>query len=130
MTYAIESSRNSESEVLESFGLRWAVLSAWHDDLRSRGMAFDAGLARMLEAARVKIASGCMSSCEVGCDLARTEAALVSRTATLAPEAVDEWLETLFTAMTEPDEVKRKPWFRTVNVSHLDCGFRPCFCPV
>ena len=86
-------------------------------------------LRSMLEAARIKIASGCMSSCEVGCDLARVEAALVSRTATAAPDRVDEWLEALSAAMTDPQGLRARPWFRPVGISHLDCGYRLCACP-
>jgi hypothetical protein len=130
MSRSLESHRETEAQVLESLGLRWAVLSAWQDDLRSRGVVFDANVARLLETSRVKIASGCTSSCEVGCDLAKIEAVLVSRAATLAPDRVDEWIDTLSEAMTAPEDVKRRPWFRSVNVSHLDCGYRPCVCPV
>ncbi len=130
MAGSLESPRKTEAEVLDSFGLRWAVLAAWHDDLRSRGVAFDADVARRLETSRVKIASGVVSSCEVGCDLARVEAVLVSRTATVAPERVDEWISTLSLAMTAPEDVKARPWFRSVSVSYLDCGYRRCFCPV
>ena len=122
--------KQTEAEVLDSFGLRWAVLAAWRDDLRSRGVGFDAEVARLLEASRVKIASGCMSSCEVGCDLARIEALLVSRTATVAPDTVDGWIGTLSEAMTTPENVKARPWFRPVSVSYLDCGYRPCVCPI
>ncbi len=130
MLGSFEAHKKTESETLDSFSVRWAVLAAWHDDLRSRGTAFDADVARMLESSRVKIASGCTSSCEVGCDLARIEALLVSRTATVAPETVDGWIGALSDAMTAPEDVKARPWFRSVNVSHLDCGYRPCVCPV
>jgi hypothetical protein len=123
-----ESSRKTEAQVLESFGLRWAVLSAWYDELRSCDAVFDGDIAGMLEASRVKIASGCTSSCEVGCDLARVEASLVSRAATVEPDKVDRWIETLSEAMTEPEAVRGRPWFRPVNVSYLDCGYRPCVC--
>lgn len=124
-----ETHRRTEAEVLESFGLRWAVLSAWNDDLRSRGVAFDGELAGMLVGARVKIASGCFSSCEIGCDLARIEAALVSRSATFDPAGVDEWIETLSQVMTAPEGVKSRRWFKPVFVSDLGCGYRPCACP-
>ena len=130
MSNSLESHRTTEAEVLESLGLRWAVLSAWNEDLRSRGVAFDANVARMLETSRIEIASGCMSSCQVGCDLARLEAALVARAASVAPDSVDEWIGTLSEAMTAPEDLKRRPWFRSVNVSHLDCGYRPCVFPV
>ncbi len=130
MIGALETPRTMEAVALDSFGLRWAVLAAWHGELRSRGVAFDADVARKLESSRVKIASGCTSSCEVGCDLAQIEALLVSRTATVAPEAVDEWLDTLSVAMTAPEDVRARPWFRSVSVAHLDCGYRPCVCPV
>lgn len=58
-----------ELAVLQKYGLRWAVLAAWDDELRRSGRAAIAEVAKKVEAARVKIASGCFSSCEVGCDL-------------------------------------------------------------
>ncbi len=125
MGRSLESHRRTEADVLEGLGLRWAVLSAWHDDLRSHGVAFDANVARMLGTSRVKIAGGCTSSCEVGCDLARIEAVLVSRTATLAPDRVDEWIGALSEATSAPDRVKRRSWFRSVSGAHLDRGYRP-----
>jgi hypothetical protein len=130
MVHTLDSSRGTEAGVLEAFSLRWAVLAAWLGDLRSRGGASEPELPRMLEATRLKIASGCISTCEVGCDLARVEAALVSRTATLAPDRVDLWIDTLSEAMTHPEAVKSLPWFRPVGVSYLDCGYRSCACPV
>ena len=83
----------------------------------------------MLEGARVKLASRCFSSCEVGCDLAHIEAALVSRSASFDPARVDEWLDALAKAMTAPEYVKSRTWFRPIHVPHLDCGYRPGVCP-
>lgn len=119
-----------ESDVLESFALRWSVLAAWLHELRGRESAVDPRMATLLESTRLKIASGVFSVCEVGCDLARMEAALVSRTASVDPESVETWLDALRESMTEPERTRSRPWYRAISSPALDCGYRSCVCPV
>jgi hypothetical protein len=122
--------QNSEAQALERFGLRWAVLTAWLDDLRRRGVAVAPVAADRLAVARTKIASGCFSACEVGCDLAAVEAALVTADSSLPHTAVDEWLDRLGLAMSDGDTARQLTRIPAVRARYLECGFRGCVCEV
>jgi len=117
-----------EIAVLKRYGLRWAVLAAWADELRTRGAALPAALAGQLEAARVKISSGCFSSCEVGCDLSAIEAALVPADAAGATNSVNFWLDLLGRAMEDDDAMERLLRVPAVRVHYAGCGFGRCAC--
>lgn len=117
-----------EMEVLKRYGLRWAVLAAWTDELRTRGATLPAGLPGRLEAARVKISSGCFSSCEVGCDLAAIEAALVPADAAGDANSVNFWLDLLGRAMEDDDAMERLLKVPAVRVHYAGCGFGRCAC--
>ncbi len=117
-----------EIEVLKRYGLRWAVLAAWTDELHGRGAMLPATLAGQLEAARVKISSGCFSSCEVGCDLSAIEATLVPADATGAQSNVSFWLELLGRAMEDDDGMERLLRLPAVRFHYAGCGFGRCAC--
>jgi len=74
MNLPTESNHESERTTYERYGLRWSVLAAWHADLRKGVGHVDPGLAAMIVASRMKIATGSYSTCEIGCDLARVAA--------------------------------------------------------
>lgn len=117
-----------EIEVLKRYGLRWAVLAAWADELRGAGAVLPVALAGQLEAGRVKISSGCFSSCEVGCDLAAIEAALVPADAARETSRVTFWLELLGRAMEDDDALERLLRLPAVKVHYAGCGFGRCAC--
>ncbi|MHB8078720.1 MAG: hypothetical protein ACYDIE_05655 [Candidatus Krumholzibacteriia bacterium] len=117
-----------EVEVLKRYGLRWAVLAAWADELHARGAAVPAAVAGQLEAGRIKISSGCFSSCEVGCDLTAIEAALVPADAAGATSNVGFWLELLGRAMEDDDALERLLRLPAIRVHYAGCGFGRCAC--
>ena len=122
------SSQTHEFSVLQKYGLRYAVLAAWHEDLRGRGMSFGPELIRRLEATRVKISSGCFSTCQVGCDLTEIEKTLMS-TASSAPDAdVGSWMELLSWSMGEPKKISELLKLAPIRVQYNNCGFGPCGC--
>jgi hypothetical protein len=120
--------KESEFSVLERYGVRWAVLAAWHTDLAGRGVAFEAGFDGKLDTARTEIATGTYSSRTIGCDLGGIEGALVSMAATFDPASVDSWLEKLGHAMSRPDEVRNLIGISAIQTLCMTCGFLPCNC--
>ena len=85
-------------------------------------------LASRLETARVKIASGCFSSCEVGCDLAAVEGDLGAVDASTDQGTISFWIELLGRAMTDGGEVQRLLRIPVIRAHFINCG-RACRCP-
>ena len=109
-------------------GLRWAVLAAWHGDLRDRGVAVEPEAMALLESIRVKISSGCFSSCEVGCDLSHVERSLMSADTSSATVSVDYWIELLARCMAEDLDTAALLQIPAVQFHYANCGWRPCKC--
>jgi hypothetical protein len=118
----------AEISTLEKYGLRWAVLAAWADELEKRRVELDADTRKRLEASRVKISSGCFSSCEVGCDLGAIEGSLVSRGASSLSDSTTFWIELLGRAMEESGEIEQLLRIPAVRFRYSSCGFGPCRC--
>ncbi len=112
----------AEVSALRRFGARWAILAAWRDDLVRRGVGLKAGLARQLDSARTKVASGCFSSCEVGCDLAAIERDLGAAEASSADDALVFWVELLGRAMASAGEVEQLLRIPVVKAHFINCG--------
>lgn len=115
-----------EVSVLEQYGLRWAVLAAWCDELEHRGLAVD--LRRPIDSTRMKLASGIFSACEIGCDLGKIEAALTAADASSTPDSTSYWLDLLARAMVENVETEALLGNPAVKFRYLNCGFLPCRC--
>jgi hypothetical protein len=124
----VGSRTQTEISTLQKYGLRWAVLAAWADELEKRKTDIELETKKRLEAARVKIASGCFSSCEVGCDLGAIEGALVSRGASSSADSINFWIELLGHAMEDSDEVEQLLRIPAVRFRYTACGFGPCRC--
>ncbi len=118
----------AEFSVLERFGLRYAVLAAWSEELHAAGAELTAALARHLEAARVKIASGCYSSCDVGCELGAAEGALTATDGDRSPHGVAWWLDLLARAMDAQAGAESLLSIPAVRFHYQGCGFGPCGC--
>ncbi|MBE0603635.1 MAG: hypothetical protein IH611_08405 [Deltaproteobacteria bacterium] len=106
-----------ELALLKEYGLRYSVLAAWENALREKGVMVPASVSKPLEKARVLISSGCFTACEVGADLTRIEAILIS-TATSAGNDPDNWVETLSECMSPEaniDAIEKKIGFSAVK---------------
>ncbi len=117
-----------EEAVLKQFGLHWAVLAGWRDALQLRRVALPQNTDRLLENARVKIASGCFSVCEVGCDLSELEAALTSTDASSGHNWVDFWVDMLGHSMANDAETERILKIPAVRARYNNCGLSVCRC--
>jgi hypothetical protein len=117
-----------EVGVLRKMGLRWAVLAAWHEDLRNRGVHLGGEAVAFLEASRLKISSGCFSTCDVGCDLSHLEGLMVSADASSPTNSVDYWVDLLGQCMVEEVNVKALLKIPAVQVHYAGCGLGPCHC--
>jgi len=115
-----------EEAVVRQYALRWAVLAAWRDALAGRRVLGLAALDLGLKRVRIKIASGCFSACEIGCDLSPVEAALTSADASSEANTVDFWLDLLGHAMrAEAERLLKVP---AVKFRFADCGVPGCRC--
>ena len=95
-----------EVSLLRRFGLRVAILEAWEESLLAKGVAIPSSASGALARARVKVSSGCFTSCEVGCELGRVEGTLVSLAGTLGEDAAEPWLEMLGDCMSETSAIE------------------------
>lgn len=117
-----------DGSVLEGYGLRWAVLAAWADQLRGRGADVSPQVRRKQEEARVMISSGCFSSCEVGCILGDIEAALMTADGSTSDTRAGFWTELLAMAMSDRAGATQLLRFPAVKVHFSDCGAPVCRC--
>jgi hypothetical protein len=117
-----------DEAVLKQYGLRWAVLAAWRDALQLRQVPLPVEADRLLENARIKIASGCFSVCEVGCDLTQLEAALTSLDASTRHDGVDFWVDMLGHSMSSEAEAQRILKIPAILSRHQNCGLAACRC--
>ncbi len=117
-----------EETVLKKFGLRWAVLAGWRDALGLRHVTLPSEADGLLESARIKIASGCFSICEVGCDLSQLEAILTSADASSQHNWVDFWVDMLGHSMAYDAEVERILKVPAIKARYNNCGLTVCRC--
>ena len=130
---ATEPNANSEKTahdeaVLRQYGLRWAVLAGWRDALKLRHVQLEARIDRLLEDARLKIATGCFSVCEVGCDLSQLEGMLTSADASTDHNWVDFWVDVLAHSMQEHAETERILKIPAIKARYNNCGLSVCRC--
>ena len=119
--------QQNEISMLERYALRWAVLAAWSNELRERKVGFDRQVDQKLEMSRVKLSSGCFSSCEVGSDLGYIEGMLMPADASSAKNKCDFWLELLGHAMEDSASVKKLLSIPAVKFQMSSCGVK-CKC--
>ncbi|RPH36390.1 MAG: hypothetical protein EHM91_16095 [Planctomycetota bacterium] len=120
--------RRVSFEQLKKFGMKWAVLAAMRLDVGSQGISVPADMDARLKLARMKILSGCFSPCEVGCDLSKIEAQLVSVGADLGEHYLRPWFELLGQAMQgilDPARIDDIPALKPVAT---DCRYLACHC--
>ena len=117
-----------EEAVLKQYGLRWAVLAAWRDALQLRRVTLPDETDRLLENARTKLATGCFSVCEVGCDLSQIEAVLTSTDASSQHNWVDFWVGLLGRSMCDDPAIEFILNIPAVRSHYQNCGIKGCSC--
>jgi hypothetical protein len=125
---AIDTKVVQEELVLKQYGLRWAVLAGWRDALNLRKVQLRADIDRLLENARVKIATGCFSACEVGCDLSQLEGILTAADASTDHNWVDFWVDLLANSMNDNAETERILKIPAIKARYNNCGLSVCRC--
>jgi len=124
---AKEDRQKNEISMLERYALRWAVLAAWSSELRERQVAVAREVDQKLEMSRVKLASGCFSSCEVGSDLGYIEGMLMPADASSPKNKCDFWLELLGHAMEDVEAVRKLLSVPAIKFQMSSCGVK-CSC--
>jgi hypothetical protein len=82
----------------------------------------------LLENARIKIASGCFSVCEVGCDLSQLESLLTMSDASSGHNWVDFWVDMLAQSMTDNTETEHILKIPAIRARYNNCGLTVCRC--
>jgi hypothetical protein len=117
-----------DEAVLKQYGLRWAVLAGWRDALSLRKVRLPPDFDEALEKARVKIATGCFSVCEVGCDLSQLEGILTSADTSTDHNWADFWIDLLANSMKDKAETERILKIPAVKARYNNCGLSVCRC--
>lgn len=120
--------KQNSYELLKRYGARWAVLAAIEVDLMKKRVHIPHEISKLLEAAHVKISSGCFSTCEADCSLGKVEASLIPLCSAFGEEYTDGWYELLGRAMSgeiNREEISNIPLLKPVETS---CGFLECTC--
>ncbi|MBI5385171.1 MAG: hypothetical protein HZA90_10845 [Verrucomicrobia bacterium] len=117
-----------DTAVLKQYGLRWAVLAGWRDALNLRQVNLAAGVDRLLEHVRTKLASGCFSVCEVGCDLTQLEGALTSADSSTDHNWVEFWVDLLANSMKDNAETEHILKIPAIKARYNNCGLSVCRC--
>lgn len=115
-------------EFLKKYGAKWAVLAAMEVDLMKKGSPIPEVIAKEIETSRIKISSGCFSSCEAHCDLNKIEGNLIPLAANFGDDYVDEWLLLMSEAMTgnlSQERITAIPLLRPIESK---CAFLDCAC--
>lgn len=116
-----------ELSVIKQYGLRWAVLASWKQDLVERKTGVPQDVGNKMEMARVKIASGCFCSCEVQHDLSEVEAILISSDGSSPNSKADYWMELLGQAMSDPESAEKLLRIPAVKSLVTNCNLS-CSC--
>ncbi len=117
-----------EFEVLRRFGAKWAVLTAMTGDMTRKGIKVPHGVVEELGAVRVKIGSGCFSTCEVSCELSKVEGQLFSQCDRLDPQDFQQWCDLLAEAMQGKLDYGRIRGIPALEPVKNDCQFLGCRC--
>ena len=117
-----------DEAVLKQYGLRWAVLAGWRDALNLRNVRLPPDFDQLLEKARVKIATGCFSVCDVGCVLSQLEGILTSADTSTDHNWVDFWIDLLANSMKDRAETERILKIPAIKARYNNCGLSICRC--
>jgi hypothetical protein len=117
-----------EFEMLKRYGARWAVLAAMTSHMAQKGIQVPRDVFEALKTARGKIASGCFSTCEVGCDLSQAEGPLFSQGYLLDEQDFQQWSDLLAEAMQGKLDYERIMDIPALAPVKNDCKFLGCKC--
>ena len=123
-----EGKKAESYELLKKYGARWAVLAAFHIDLRKRGVNIDTEITSELETAHVIIRSGCFSTCEASCSLGKIEAGLIPLGSKFGDDYIEEWFNLLEQAMQGKIDINKISNIPLLQPIKTDCGFLECVC--
>ena len=115
-------------EVLQEYGIRWAVLAAFLKNLESKGIEIPKETKKELELAYTKVVSGVFSTCEVACSLGSVEGMLVSKGSALGQDYMEIWFDLLAKAMRKElkaEDIGNIPFLKIVMG---ECKFLKCSC--
>lgn len=127
MSYANDA-KVMEFEMLRRLGGRWAVLTAMSVTMHKNGISLSPEIGEKLKTARVKIASGCVSPCEVNCVLAEAESQLFAQGPALGNEEFMMWSDLLGEAAQGKMDYERIQMISALEPVHQDCKFLGCTC--
>lgn len=115
-------------DVLKRYGGKWAVLMSMAVAMSRSGIELPSDVNEKLKTARLKIASGCFSTCEVSCALAEIESRLSYHFHLLDDQEFEDWYNLLGEAMQGHLDYQRIMATSALEPVKNDCGFLDCHC--
>ena len=128
METTIETKKERSFELLKMYGSRWAILAAMSLDLSKKGFQLPETVKMNLEVTRIKIASGCYSTCEIDCSMNRVEGHLISAGASLGEHYIDYWMDLMARSMQGLIDFDNLIEIPAVKPIESACGFLNCNC--
>lgn len=116
------------ADVFKRLGSKWAVLTAMSVDMQRKGVGVPQPMNQQLRMARIKIASGCFSPCEVICSLAQIESQLFSKCHLISESDFLQWSTLLGQAMQGNLDYERIAGIPALEPVVTDCAFLECSC--
>ena len=107
---------------------KWAVLAALSMRMSRRGVPLSAEIHEKLQLARIKIESGCFSTCEINCVLAFIEGQIISKCHLMDSREFMEWSRLLSDAMQGKLDYERIGGIPALEPIRNECRFLGCRC--
>lgn len=123
-----QNEKKQSFEVLKKFGARWAVLAAMNVDLMKRKLSIPHETQTELEMARIKISSGCFSTCDVQCILNKIESSFIRIGANVDENYIDIWLDLLAKSMSGEIDYQTIGEIPLLKPVEMSCIFLRCGC--
>jgi hypothetical protein len=117
-----------EFEMLRRYGAKWAVLTAMAGHMIQKGIGVPPGVIEELRSAKGKIGSGCFSTCDVGCELAKAEGELFAQCDCLDQHDFQHWCDLLAEAMQGKLDYGQIRGIPAIEPIKNDCRFVGCSC--
>jgi len=124
----METRQEISYDILTRYGSKWAILTAMKMDLEKQDLRMPHNVNAELEVARIKITSGCYSTCEIDCTLSTIEGQMISVGSTLGEAYLDPWIDLMAQSMKGElgyEQIIAIPALKPVQTA---CGFLKCGC--
>lgn len=124
----MEQEQELSFDLLKKYGSKWAVLVAMSIDLSRKGIKLPDEVNESLQILRIKITSGCYSTCEVGCIIGVVEGQLIACGAEFGDSYLNSWIDLLTSAIKGELDYESLIQIPVIEPVKTSCGFLKCNC--